>query len=72
MACFPLSGLALDSVNEFPDPIEVFQKKVRYYITWGYRKGLAFANPFLVPARPAGARCVPDLPGTIVNPVRRQ
>ena len=36
MACFPLSGLALDSVNEFPDPIEVFQKKVRYYITWGY------------------------------------
>ena len=38
MACFPLSGLALDSVNEFPDPIEVFQKKVRYYITWGYLK----------------------------------
>lgn len=28
---------------EFPETLQVLQKKVRYYVTWGYKKRLASA-----------------------------
>ena len=47
MAAISLQKSALDNVNmdykglestfEFPDPLQVFKEKVRYYVTWGYK-----------------------------------
>ena len=33
---------------EFPETLQVLQKKVRYYVTWGYKKGFAIGEAFFV------------------------